>query len=141
MTSYGRTMKNFSGYSGYILYVKIRLVNGGQLHIDRLKMLHSWHSALRAYLPIVYEKKMGDYTEKENWGGFTLQDLMGDADKRIKGAYKEYNPIFEGQSCGENEKSFLITMSGIEEVLDEITAITKIIDRQQIDEDSEDVFG
>jgi len=141
MSSYGRTMKNFAGYSGFILYVKIRLINGGQLHIDRLRMLHSWYSALRAYLPIVYEKKMDDYTKKKNWNGLTLQDLMGDADTRIKGAYKEYNPIYEGQSCGENEKSFLITLSGIEEVLDEILGITKIIDKQQIDEDSEDVFG
>jgi hypothetical protein len=105
-------------------------------------ILESWYSDLRAILPVIWEKKSEEYTSVIRWGGKTVQDLMVDADARLLYAMNMYRPTFEGEdSCDPLEKEFMIYLRGILYLLDEITAISKIIDKVSSYEDGEELVG
>lgn len=125
------TKLNFAGYAGHIMLMKIRYGYGVQTHMEKMEILHSWYSDLRARLPVIM-KKPEDYTEAKQWNGKTYHEMMKDAEIRLGDARKLYDPVFEGlTTCNPAEKSFMITLCGIKEVLDEITAISQIIDTVQ----------
>lgn len=136
MAGYRATSLNFVGYAGHIMLMKIRYGYGEQSHIEKYTILHSWYSDLRAYLPIIYERKPEEYTDKKRWGNLTIQELMTDAAKRLSAAWQAYNPAFEDmKTCNPEEKEFVVMLDGVKELLDEITAISKVIDKQQMDDE------
>ena len=117
------------------MWMKLRYGFGDQSHNEKLDILHSWYSDLRAYLPVLYEKKPTKYTEDKQWNGLTIQDLMEDANRRLDIADSKYDPAFEGLATRTpEEKEFNTMLKATKEVLDEITAITKIIDKLQTDD-------
>jgi hypothetical protein len=140
MEGYRSKGSNFSGYPGHIMWMKLRYGFGNQSHEEKIEILHSWYSDLRAYLPVIYEKKMGEYTDIKRWGKFTIQELMSDVNKKLDKAEAAYNPTFERLTTKtQEEKDFSIALRGIKETLDEITAITKIIDKARLDDGDTDL--
>lgn len=132
------------GYPGYIFLQKIRYGYGAQRYDEKRIILHNWYSALRAYLPMmyhVYDKDESRYkNDKEFWKTELVQRLK-EAGEKIEEARRAYNPVFENQSCGNDEKDFQTILEGIEERLDDITAMTKIIDKARHDEETDMVAG
>ena len=114
------------GYPGQIFVLKLRYGYGTQQLIEKLELLHSWYSNLRAYLPELYAKKPEDYNT-------TFAALLDEVATEIDGAYLLYDGNFEGQTCNPNEKKLLKAMRGIKERLDIITAKSKIIDDMKAD--------
>lgn len=136
-----------AGYPGYIFLQKIRYGYGHQRYDEKRIILHNWYSALRAYLPVLYHteddgetyaKKRAEYTDK-------LYPLIDEVSKEIDKARSSeyYKPSFENpDSYDPAEAQYETLLEGIKERLDVITAITKIIDKGQIDdEEAGDVFG
>lgn len=118
------------------MLMKIRYGYGEQSHLEKREILHSWYSDLRAYLPILCAKKPSDYYDLKHWNGLTYQEMLKDAQGRLAKARLLYNPIFEGlKACSDQEKDYMVVLDGLKEVLDEITAISKIIDRVQASDD------
>ena len=112
------------GYPGQIFVLKLRYGYGHQEIIEKLEILHSWYSNLRAYLPELYQKndeKKKDYDD-------VYAPLLADVSEQIDAAYNIYDGSFEGISCNPDEKKLLRAMRGIKERLDVITAKSKIID-------------
>lgn len=136
------TSLNFAGYSGHIMLMKIRYGYGDQSLNERLTILHNWYSDLRAYLPIIYSRKMHEMNETKQWRGFTITELLTDSYLRLQSAYEIYNADFENmQTFNPMELEFTRRLNGTKEVLDEITAITKVIDKQNISDDGDLVAG
>ena len=124
------------GYPGQIFVCMLRYGYGNQTHIEKMEILHAWYSHLRAYLPEKFAKKQDEYKtvicgEKEG----KKTNLLTEAHVEIQTLFKTYNPSFEGKSCGEDEKLFVLALWAVYEVLDEITAKSKIIDDIKSDEE------
>lgn len=123
-------------YTGYPAWVFIEVENfgrGTQTHLEKLTILDKWYSHLRAYLPIVYEKKKD--TDGYN---ATIYPVLSAVDGKLKEAYHIYSPSMEGEgSCNPDEKEFILFMRGIFIDLDEITAISGIIDKERFTEEYE----
>lgn len=125
------------GYPGQIFVRMLRIDYGTPSIIIQLKILHSWYSRLRGYLPELYgktDKKMQEYNE-------VFAPLFDELSIEIDAAYELYDGSFEGQSCNPTEKKILKAMRGIEERLDVITAKAKIIDNIQSEDEESDVIG
>ena len=116
----------YTGYPAHIFYMKIYF-NQAQKHIDRLWILDEWFSDLRSYLPIFMESNTEKY-EKD------IKPLMGKADEELIQAWKFYQGHFEGQSFEGPELIFVRQLRTILLDLDEITAISKVIDKQKMDD-------
>ena len=62
--------------------------------------------------------------------------MMQEVQSRLDEVRGLYDPMFEDlKTCNPKEKSFMVTLCGIKEVLDEITAISQIIDTVQTSEE------
>ena len=123
----------YIGYPAQIFYEKINFNRGPQLHIERLFILLKWYSNLRAYLPIVYEKNSEEY----------FNDILPRLDAvnlRLWDTWKLYKSSFEQPTYDPDEHDFVVQIAMILIELDEITAISKVIDKQKMS-DEEMVFG
>ena len=118
------------------MLMKIRYGYGQQTHLEKLEILHSWYSDLRAYLPMIC-KHVEDYTDKKHWNNLTYAEMMTDISNRIKQAREQYDRSLEAlEGCSTpKEKDYMATLSGLKEVLDEITAISKVIDKTIANDD------
>jgi len=124
----------YIGYPAQIFYEKINFNRGPQLHIERLFILDKWYSNLRAYLPIAFEKTPEIYTE-------LLLPKMLHLDALLLRAWQDYKSTFEGEhSFNPDEQEFVLQLRTILLDLDEITAISKVIDKQKFTDDM-DVIG
>jgi hypothetical protein len=93
-------------------------------------ILEKWYSHLRAYLPVYYKKK-----KKTEILDTEIIPLLNKAYEQIEIMNETYNSSFEGlRSCGEEEKSFNKIMRGIFERLDQITAMSEVIEGQNYEE-------
>ena len=121
----------YIGYPAQIFYEKINFNRGPQLHIERMFILEKWYSNLMAYLPIYYEvnKDVDNY----NATIFPKIQLVGN---HIDATWDLYKASFEDiQSCDPDELLFIKNLRTILRELDEITAISKVIDKQKFTED------
>ena len=122
------------GYTGYPARIFFEMTNygrGTQTHLEKMVILEKWYSHLRAYIPVRYEdkKKTEEFKEK-------VLPLLIDAYTEIEAMNKEYDPAFEGiATCSDNEKSFNKVMRGVFERLDQITAMSKVIEGQRLDDE------
>lgn len=125
------------GYPGQIFVCILRYGYGNQQHIEKMEILHSWYSHLRAYLPEKFSKKTEEYKNivcgDEDGKKVNLLDK---AHEEMITLFGKYNPLFEGKSCGDEEKEFIKSLWAVYERLDEITAKSKIIDDMKADEES-----
>jgi hypothetical protein len=114
------------GIPAEILIESIRYGFGTQTYEERRVILHKIYSHLRAYLPISYDKdnKREEYNQK-------LAPLLEIVAKNINIAREQYKSSFEGGSCDPDEKEFQGTLDTIYEQLDEIKAISKVVDREK----------
>ena len=124
------------GYPGQIFVCMLRYGYGNQTHIEKMEILHAWYSHLRAYLPEKFAKKQDEYKtvicgEKDG----KKTNLLTEAHTEIQSLFEKYDPAFEGKSCGTQEKKFVLALWAVYEVLDEITAKSKIIDDIKSDEE------
>lgn len=130
MATYNRAASGM-GYTGYPARIFFEMTNygkGTQLHLEKLIILDKWYSHLRAYLPVAFEKKIDDYNED-------MAPRLLEVDKKLIDAWDLYKSSFEEASCDPDEKQFILFMRAIFITLDEITAISKIIDKQKPEED------
>jgi len=130
------------GYPGQIFVCILRYGYGNQQHIEKMEILHSWYSHLRAYLPEKFAKKSDDYNKvvcgEEEGKKINLLDKAHD---EMLTLFMKYNPLFEGKSCGEEEKEFIKSLWAVYERLDEITAKSKIIDDLKTEDEEMGMAG
>lgn len=126
-----RTMAGM-GYVGIPALIFIESNNygrGTQTYEEKRVILHKIYSYLRAYLPESYDKesKRADYNEK-------VAPLLDNVSEDIKLAREQYKPTFESvKACDPEEKEFQQTMDTIFEKLFEIIAVSKVIDKEKMD--------
>jgi len=126
----------YIGYPAQIFYEKINFNRGPQLHIERLFILDKWYSNLRAYLPILYVANK----DAEGYQAEILPKLVH-VDRELHDAWDSYKSSFEGEhSFDPQELAFVKQLRTILIDLDEITAISKVIDKQKMTDDM-DVIG
>jgi hypothetical protein len=131
-----------AGYPGYIFLQKIRYGYGHQRYDEKRTILHNWYSALRSYLWVIY--KMDDtsnmYTKKKVEYTTIIKPLLSDVAKEISIARKLYKSTFEDPTKYDPlESQFEEVLEGIEERLDDITAITHIIDKGRADDYEDEI--
>jgi len=134
-----------AGYPGYIFLQKIRYGYGHQRYDEKRTILHNWYSALRAYLPVIYraDDTSEMYKNKKEEYRETLLPLIDAVAKEIITARLWYRPSFENPEIYDpEEQTYEELLDGIKERLDDITAMTHIIDKGQMGEtDDGEVFG
>lgn len=113
----------YIGYPAQIFYEKINFNRGPQMHVERLFILLKWYSNLRAYLPIVYEKNSEEYFKE-------ILPRLDAVNERLWDTWKCYKSTFETPSYDPDEHDFVVQVAMILIELDEITAISKVIDKQ-----------
>lgn len=126
-----------AGYPGYIFLQKIRYGYGPQRYDEKRTILHNWYSALRAHLPVIYRiyddgesyrKKKEDYTK-------IIKPLTDAVAVCLEKARATYLPRFEIQEQYDPlEQEYERLLQDIQERLDDITAISGIIDKAKVDE-------
>jgi hypothetical protein len=120
------------GYVGIPALIFIESNNygrGTQTYEEKRVILHKIYSYLRAYLPEFYDKdsKRIDYNEK-------VAPLLDNVSEDIRLARDQYKPTFESiKACDPEEKEFQQTMDTIFEKLFEIIAVSKVIDKEKMD--------
>lgn len=98
---------------------------GTQSHLEKMVILEKWYSALKAYLPVLYQDKNNaiEYNEK-------IHPLIQTLSESIEEMNLLYDPSYEGLgTCGQNEKTFLRSMRSVMEQADGITAKAHVIDQ------------
>lgn len=126
------------GYVGIPALLFLESLNygrGTQTYEEKRICLHKQYAQLRAILPEQYDKetKCRDYNER-------IHPVLLETAVLIKLARDQYKPTFEGmRSCDPDEKEFQETMDTIVEKLYEIMAISKIIDKEKL-ENQEVIF-
>jgi len=133
-----------AGYPGYIFLQKIRYGYGHQRYDEKRTILHNWYSALRSCLPVIY--KIDDtsdlYKKKKEEYHTKIKPLLKDVSKEIAIARKIYKPTFEDPTRYDPlESEFEEVLEGIQERLDDITAITHIIDKAQSDDYEDQIMA
>lgn len=114
----------YIGYPAQIFYEKVNYGNGQQSHLEKIIILDKWYSDLRAYLPIKMEKEIEEYNKD-------FYPALARVDTRLCEAWAAYRPEFESlESCNPDEKLFILMLRGIMIELDEITANSKVIDKE-----------
>jgi len=123
MASYNNSASlGLKGYPAHISFEMSNYGRGTQTHLEKMVILEKWYSHLRAYLPVLYEKKTLEYTKD-------IAPKILDSSEQIELMNDTYDPVFESlASCSTKEKEFIKIMRGVYERLDEITAIAKTID-------------
>ena len=133
MATYNRAASGM-GYNGYPARIFFEMTNygkGTQTYEEKRVILHKWYSHLRAYLPEIL--KTNDDIENYN---DNISPLLDEVAVQIRVARELYKPTFESlTTCDPDEKDFQELMGGIHERLDVITAKTKVIDGEKIQEE------
>lgn len=117
------------GIPAEILIESVRYGFGTQTYEERRVILHKIYSHLRAYLPVFYDKdnKREEYNQK-------IAPLLDSVAGNIAIAREQYKPTFETiRACDPEEKEFQQTLDTIYEQLDEIKAVSKVVDKEKPD--------
>ena len=120
------------GYVGIPALIFLELNNygrGSQSYEEKRVILHKIYSYLRGYLPEAYDKdsRREEYNTK-------VAPQLDIAAILILTAREQYKPTFEGSiSCDPDEKLFQLTMDSIFEKILEIVAISKVIDKEKME--------
>lgn len=123
MVQYNRSSSlGLTGYPARIFFEMTNYGRGTQTHLEKMVILEKWYSHLRAYLPVLYEKKPTDYNA-------LIAPILNDSAEQIEIMNDTYDPVFENlASCSTKEKEFNKIMRGVFERLDVVTATAKVIE-------------
>lgn len=115
------------GYTGIPALIFFELAHYGKdgaSYEDDRKTLHKIYAFLKAYIPnITYAGKAEDYNKD-------IAPKIEDAYQRMETLRLLYNSRFESiTSCTGEERTFQKEMDGLFEVLSEIIAVSKVIDK------------
>jgi hypothetical protein len=120
----------YVGYPAHIFYMKIYL-DRQETHFKRLWTLEQWYSDLRGYLPLLFEKDAATYNE-------ILFPKITSLDERIDDAWEDYQQRFDNPDTWDPaELQFNKKVKMILRDLDEVTAMSKVIDKQKMNDDME----
>ena len=129
------------GLTGIPLFIAIELLlygRGEQSHQEEMMHLGKAYGWLRAYLPVLYEKKPEELTRERipvldkdgNLVLLSINAMMCEAAIEIAAMYEKYQPAYEGQkSCSDSEKKFIGTMRAVFERLATVVAFSGIVDK------------
>ena len=127
-----------TGLTDYPLLIFICMNNyprGTGTYIEKLDLLDSWYSHLRAFLPVKYEKKSEEYQKD-------IAPLLDEAKTLTDALFLAYDPIYEDPlTINPAERAFIYQMRGVHQILDEITAISKVISGIKMDDIPEGPVG
>ncbi len=129
--AYSKSNPGYTGYPALFFLETLHDGKGDQQLTQRMISLQKRYSYLRAYLPVHYSRN--DTTQKEYLE--KIAPFMEILSREIDAMDEQYDSIFEGPGCSVLEKKFLRTMRGVRERIDEIAAISGIIDKISADEE------
>jgi hypothetical protein len=119
------------GYVGIQAHIFVESLNygrGTQTYEEKRVLLHKIYAWLRAYLPVLYDKD----SKREEYN-ISVAPLLDEVSEDIKLAREQYKASFEGGTCDPDEKVFQGTMDAIFEKLSVIIAVSKVIDKEKMD--------
>ena len=128
-----RTQNN-PGYTGYPALFFLGTLHDGrgdQKLSQRMISLEKRYSYLRAYLPVYYERNEKlrlEYSEK-------ISPLLSDLMREVDAMGDQYNSVYEGESGSGLKKDFLKVMRGVRERIDQLAALTGIVDKIATDDE------
>lgn len=129
------------GLTGIPLFIAVEMAiygRGEQSHEEKMTHLSKAYGWLRAYLPVVYEKKPDGFTDKRihtfdkdnNPVIMSISDVLVEAAEEIDNMHAQYQPSYEGQkTCSPDEKKFQTTMRAVFERLAIIVTFSGIADK------------
>lgn len=124
----------YVGYPAHIFYMKI-FFDRQESHFKRLWTLEQWYSDLRGYLPGFMEKEQEKYTT-------VIYPKLEKLDAEIDKAWEDYKQRYDQPDTWDpDELEFNKRVKMILRDLDEITALTKVIDKQRMTDDDMGVIG
>lgn len=123
-----------AGYPGYIFLQKIRYGYGEQRFGEKRAIIHNWYSALRSYLREYYHvREDGHQPDKDEYERDIHPKILAVA-KKIQTSRAMYSVTFEDKETRDpKEAAYEEYLEGIIEDLDEITAMSGILDKTRID--------
>lgn len=122
----------YTSYPAHIFYMKL-FFDRQETHFKRMWTLEQWYSDLRGHLPVYYEKKPEDYQ--------TLYPKIQTIDERINAAWEHYEQRFDNAATWDpDELKFNRRVVTVMRDLDEVTALSRLLDKQKMPEDM-DVIG
>ena len=136
-----RTNTTNLGLTGIPLFIAIELMlygRGEQTHEEKMSHLGKAYGWIRAYLPVLYEKREDDYfkpripglDKDNNQIKVSIHAVLIEVAVEIETMYNQYQPTYEGQkTCNPDEKKFLKTMRAVFERLALIVTFSGIADR------------
>jgi len=120
----------YVGYPAHIFYMKV-FFDRQESHFKRLWTLEQWYSDLRGYLPLFMEKEQEKYTT-------VIYPKLEKLDAEIDKAWEDYKQRYDQPDTWDpDELEFNKRVKMILRDLDEITALTKVIDKQRMGEEME----
>lgn len=131
MAAYSKSNPGYTGYPALFYLETLQDGRGEQKLSQRMISLEKRYSYLRAYLPVRYSKN--DSTKKEYQEA--IAPLLTDLCREVDAMNNQYDGIFEGPGSSTLEKQFMKTMRGVRERIDEIAAISGLIDKIATDEE------
>lgn len=121
----GAPGSNYVGYPALIFWL-MAVFYKVDTYQGRFTVLEMWYSHLRAKLPEQYENREEEYKDK-------IDPMMKEISREIETARTLYDPTFEGmETCNPDEKEFSKVLSGVYMRLDELTAVSKMVDAQRM---------
>lgn len=122
----------YVGYPAHIFYCKV-FFDRQESHFKRMWTLEQWYSDLRGYLPLIFEKDSKTYKE-------IIFPKLLELDQKIDAAWEEYEQRFDSEATWDPaELVFNRSVKTILRDLDEVTAISKVIDKQKMNEEMEEI--
>jgi hypothetical protein len=116
----------YTGYPAHIFYMKA-FFERQDTHFKRMWTLEQWYSDLRGYLPVLFEKTSPIYEE-------TIFPKLETFDERINKTWNLYEQRYDDPSTWNPEElSFNRRVVGCLRDLDEITAISRVINKEKIE--------
>jgi hypothetical protein len=114
----------YVGYPAHIFYMKL-FFDRQESHFKRLWTLEQWYSDLRGYLPMFYESKPDEYEK--------IYPKIQTIDERINDTWGHYEQRYDNAGTWDpDELKFNRMVVTVMRDLDEITSLSRVIDKQKM---------
>lgn len=114
----------YVGYPAHIFYMKL-FFDRQESHFKRLWTLEQWYSDLRGYLPMFYESRSDEYEK--------IYPKIQTVDERINETWALYEQRYDNAGTWDpDELKFNRRVVTVMRDLDEITSLSRVIDKQKM---------
>lgn len=114
----------YVGYPAHIFYMKL-FFDRQESHFKRLWTLEQWYSDLRGYLPMFYESRSDEYEK--------IYPKIQTVDERINETWALYEQRYDNVGTWDpDELKFNRRVVTVMRDLDEITSLSRVIDKQKM---------